>query len=42
MPDDCISIALGLNELRVLQEREAEHGIMVQVEYGSRGRRCKR
>lgn len=40
MQDDCITIALGLPELRVIREEEKEHEIMVEVEYRARSVTC--
>ena len=42
MPDDCITIALGLPELRVIQEEETEQEIRVEVEYRAKSASCPR
>jgi transposase len=38
--DDCITIALGLAELRVIREKETEYEIMVDVEYRASSAIC--
>ena len=40
MPDDCITIALGLPEVRVIREKETEQEIRVEVEYRARSAIC--
>ncbi len=40
MRDDCITVALGLRELRVRDEEETDWGIKVQVEYRVRDAEC--
>ncbi len=40
MPDDCITIALGLSELRVIRDKETEIEIIVEVEYRARSGIC--
>lgn len=42
MRDDCITIALGLPEVRVIGEKETEQEIRVEVEYGARSAICPR
>lgn len=42
MPDDCITIALGLPDLRVIGEKETEREIRVEVEYRARSAICPR
>jgi transposase len=40
--DDCITIALGLPEVRVIREKETEEEIKVEVEYRARSAICPR
>lgn len=40
MPDDCITVALGLSELRVIQHKETEYEITVEVEYRAKSAVC--
>lgn len=42
MQDDCITVALGLPEVRVIQEEETEREIRVEVEYRARSAICPR
>jgi transposase len=42
VPDDCIIIALGLPEVRVIREKETEEEIRVDVEYRARSILCPR
>jgi transposase len=42
VPDDCITIALGLPEVRVIQEEETEEEIRVEVEYREQDIVCPR
>jgi transposase len=40
--DDCITIAMGLSEVRVIQEEETEREIEVEVEYRAKSAICPR
>ena len=42
MPDDCITIALGLPEVRVVREEETATEISVEVVYRARSAPCPR
>ena len=42
MRDDCITIALGLPEVRVVREEETEEGITVEIEYRAETAPCPR
>ncbi|MBI4308218.1 MAG: hypothetical protein HY684_05370 [Chloroflexi bacterium] len=42
MQDDCITIALGLPEVRVLREEEATEAFTVEVIYRTRSAACPR
>ncbi len=42
MPDHCITIALGLPEVRVIGEKETEQEIRVEVEYRAKSAICPR
>ena len=40
MQDDCITVALGLPEVRVIQEEETEQVIKIEVEYRAKSAIC--
>jgi len=42
VPDDCITVALGLPEVRVIQEEETGKEIRVEVEYRAKSAICPR
>ena len=42
MQDDCITIALGLPEVRVIREEETASEVRVEVEYRRRWASCPR
>ena len=42
MPDDCITIALRLPEVRVIRQEETEAQIVVEVEYRASRSSCPR